>query len=103
MDVWSRDLNNADQKKEEEKDQVAADRSEKPPEVRQSGRSGEISAFPLTLLIMDVPFLLSDCADSTYFFVGGLSTQTHSGVDSKILLIFTGITNVNGDLTRSLA
>ncbi|HKZ42234.1 MAG TPA: hypothetical protein VJ044_14825, partial [Candidatus Hodarchaeales archaeon] len=57
MDVWSRDRLTRTKKEEEKDIVVAVDCSKKPPGDRQSGRSGEISVFPLTLLIMDVPRL----------------------------------------------
>jgi len=54
MDVWSRDQRwPIEEKKKVELRQIAG---EKPPGVSQSGRLREISVFPLTKLIMDVPY-----------------------------------------------
>jgi hypothetical protein len=55
--------NNTRIKKREEKGRIKAGCSKKPPGVRQSGRSREISVFPLTKLIMDVP-RIAECLQS---------------------------------------
>ena len=54
MDVWSHVIDLCGPQRMKKKDRVEAEK-QKPPGVRQSGRSGETSIFPLTKLIMDVP------------------------------------------------
>jgi hypothetical protein len=56
MDVWSRDQRGP--KEEKKKVELRQMEVKKPPGVHQSGRLREISVFPLTKLIMDVPRIL---------------------------------------------